>query len=190
MTNLASVRCITADRFAHASTLDDFIESAQKNRDFWRGVRRTARVAPDLQERARAVSGVWHLLVLAEDWCGDAVNTVPVVAGLIERAPQIDLRVLQRDSNPDIMDAHLTRGSRSIPVVMVLDAGYCERAWWGPRPSLLQAWYYAEGHAAAAADRSRHNRGWYARDRGRSTAAEVLQLLEGASGLAAPGDSS
>jgi hypothetical protein len=53
--------------------------------------------------------------VLSEDWCGDAVNSVPYLARLAELAPNLDLRVLARDENPDLMDAHLTRGSRSIP---------------------------------------------------------------------------
>ena len=27
-----------------------------------------------------SIAGEWHLLVLTEDWCGDAVNTLPVLA--------------------------------------------------------------------------------------------------------------
>ena len=75
-----------------------------------------ARSDDDYVRRASSLPGDWHLLVLSEDWCGDAVNTVPVVAKLAERCPNLDLRVLARDANLDIMDAHLTGRSRSIPV--------------------------------------------------------------------------
>jgi len=52
--------------------------------------------------------------VLVEDWCGDAVNTLPVIGRLAEHASNIELRVVGRDANLDLMDAHLTNGSRSI----------------------------------------------------------------------------
>ncbi|MBC7898159.1 MAG: thioredoxin family protein [Cytophagaceae bacterium] len=178
-----------ASRYADASTLEAFIEAATKNQEFWRGVHRLTRVEEALQERARALPGAWHLLCLAEDWCGDAVQALPVVARLIERAPSIDLRVLRRDTNEDLMQAHLTRGTRSIPVVMVLDEAFREHGWWGPRPRLLQAWGYEVGPTLAPADRSRQKREWYARDRGASTALEVLALLERAA-FGGAGDSS
>ena len=55
------------------------------------------------------------LLVIAEDWCGDASNTVPVVAKLADAVPGLELRVILRDANPEVMDRYLTNGSRSIP---------------------------------------------------------------------------
>lgn len=177
-----------ARRWSVAATLDAFIESATKNQDFWRGVRRLARVDPQLRARARDIPGTWHLLCLAEDWCGDAVQSLPVVARLIEEAPAIELRVVRRDLNDDLMQAHLTRGTRSVPVIMVLDGAFRERGWWGPRPSVLQAWHYERAPMVEPAERSRYKREWYARDRGASIAREVLELLETAAGV--PGGSS
>jgi hypothetical protein len=129
-------------------------------------------------ERAAAIPGQWHLLVLNEDWCGDAVNTVPILARLADEAPNLHLRTLGRDANPDLMNAHLTNGSRSIPVVIVLDGGYAERGWWGPRPSALQRWVMTEGRTLTVAEKYREVRRWYARDRGATTVDEVLRLIE------------
>src|SRR5690606_28194364 len=119
-----------------------------------------------------------NLLVLNEDWCGDAVNTVPYVAALAEAVPGFELRIVGRDANPDLMDAHLTNGSRSIPVVIVLDEAYRELGWWGPRPRELQAWVLDEGLALPAEERYREIRKWYARDKGRTALAEIVALLE------------
>ena len=83
------------------------------------------------------------LLVIAEDWCGDASNTVPVVAKLADAVPGLELRVILRDANPEVMDRYLTNGSRSIPVVIALDENYQELGHWGPRPTELQAWVMA-----------------------------------------------
>lgn len=130
-------------------------------------------------ERARALPGKIHLLVLNEDWCGDSVNTLPAIAKLAALAPErIDLRVLGRDANPDLMDAHLTGTSRSIPVVIVLDADYVERGWWGPRPKVLQAWVHGPGQSLDKAARYREIRRWYARDRALTTLEELVTLME------------
>ena len=105
------------------------------------------------------------------------MNTLPLVARLAELTPNVDLRVVGRDDNPDLMDAHLTNGTRSIPVVMVLDEDYEEAGWWGPRPSALQQWVTGEGMRLEKDQRYRHVRMWYARDRGRTTANEVIDIV-------------
>ena len=106
------------------------------------------------------------------------MNIVPVLAELAELSPNLELRVLRRDANPDFMDTHLTDGARSIPVLMVLDDNFVERAWWGPRPRELQQWVRTSGLMMPKEERYREVRRWYARDRGVSVVREVLCLLE------------
>ena len=173
-------------RWTGAQTFREFLEGAQKNRELWIDVARLARVRDALVERASAIPGRWHLLALVEDWCGDAVNTVPYVERLAELAPNLELRVLGRDANPDLMDAHLScphGTSRAIPVVMVLDDEFVERGWWGSRPSPLQRWVEREGLAKDKDERYRHGRSWYARDRGETTLTEIVALIERAAGI-------
>jgi hypothetical protein len=166
-------------RYEAAPTFEDAVATAVENVTLWRDAARLARVDDEAVARAAALPGRWHLLVLSEDWCGDAVNSVPFVARLAERVPNFDLRVLPRDANPDLMDAHLSGTSRSIPVVIAYDDAFVERGWWGPRPGPLQSWVLGpEGQALDKKERYRHVRAWYARDRGRTTVNEVLALLE------------
>jgi hypothetical protein len=166
------------DRFDSALRFSEFLERAQKNAELWRDTYRLVRVPPEAVERAARIPGRWHLLVMVEDWCGDAVNTIPLLARLSELVDSFDLRIIGRDDNPDLMDERLTNGSRSIPVVMVLDEDHVERGWWGPRPTELQAWVLGPGQALEKGERYRQVRTWYARDRGRTTADEVLTLIE------------
>jgi hypothetical protein len=168
-------------RFEHALHFAEFLERAQKHAQLWRDTYRLTKSPDELVARASAIPGRWHLLVMVEDWCGDAVNTVPHLARLAERAPNFELRVIGRDDNAELMDAHLTNGSRSIPVVIVLDAGFVERGWWGPRPSELQHWVVTVGKTMEKDERYRHVRTWYARDRGRTTLDEIVSLVERAS---------
>ncbi len=167
------------ERFDAAPTFDAFVGAAQLNKELWTTTYRLARVPESFVARVRALRIRLHLLVLNEDWCGDSVNTLPAIAKLASLVPEkIDLRVVGRDANPDLMDSHLTGTSRSIPVVIVLDDTYMERGWWGPRPTSLQAWAVGPGKALEKADRYREIRRWYARDRALTTLEEVVSLME------------
>ena len=166
------------ERYLGAPEFEEMLASAQKNADLWAAVWRRARVPEELLRRVAALDGAWHLLVLSEDWCGDAVNTVPVLAKLAELSPNLDIRVLARDHNLDLMDAHLTGTSRAIPVVIVLDEQFVARGWWGSRPAELQRWVMGQGQALDKEARYREVRSWYARDAGRTTLEEVVATLE------------
>ena len=169
---------ILRDRFLGGQELEDMLASAAKNAELWAAVWRRAAVPAEFVDRVNALGGAWHLLVLSADWCGDAVNTLPAIARLAELTSNTDLRILDRDTNLDLMDAHLTGKSRSIPAVIVLDADYVERGWWGPRPAALQSWVMSEGQALEKTERYKHVRGWYARDRALTTLAEIVTLME------------
>lgn len=164
------------DRFENAETFPQYLERVEKNRDLWLGVYKRASVPEELLEAARATGNQWNLVALTEDWCGDAVNTLPVVARLAEEAGW-SLRVLSRDENPDLMDAHLTDGqSRSIPIVIVYDEEFNEVGWWGPRPDTIQRWVL-DNLEMESADRYKEVRRFYARDKGASTLQEILDLM-------------
>ena len=84
------------------------------------------------------------------------------------------LRVLRRDEHPELMDRYLTNGSRSIPIVIVLDENLCELGHWGPRPAELQAWVLENRPRVPKAELYPQVRKWYARDRGETTLREIL----------------
>ncbi len=165
-------------RFESALSFPQYLKTVRKNEDLWRGVHDRVRLPEGVVDEARELPGTWRLLALSEDWCGDAVNILPVVARLAEWLPNVDLRVLSRDENLDIMDAHLTNGtSRSIPIVILLDENFAERAWWGPRPREIQEWVMKEGMKMDPGPRYAQTRRFYARDKGRAVVSELLDLM-------------
>jgi hypothetical protein len=168
------------DRYQNAQTFADFLAGVEENKDFWHSMARRVRVPEEFIHRASALPDSWHLLVLLEDWCGDAINTVPLISALADAVPNLDLRVLGRDANPDLMDAHLSNGARAIPVVIVYDDDFQEVGWWGSRPRELQDWVIAEGLLLEPEERYAKVRRWYARDGGRTTLEEIVTLLENA----------
>jgi len=165
------------EQFFRGDTFTEFLGSVVSFRELWHQVYQRAELPDEAVSAAEGIDGNWRFLVLAEDWCGDAVHIVPFLARLQETFPQFDLRILSRDENPEIMDSHLTNGTRSIPVVMVLDEDFEEVGWWGPRPTPLQGLFLKEIKPLPKEERFPKVRAWLARDRGRTTMKEILELI-------------
>jgi len=163
--------------FADAISFDSFLEEVEANRDLWQALAKRARIAPDLAARVQETPGRWRLLAIAEDWCGDAVNILPVIERLSEAVDGLELGIVGRDDHPELMDRHVTNGGRAIPIVILLDEEGSCRGWWGPRPSALQAWFEREGRDLPKVERYRELRRRYARDRGQAIAREIADLI-------------
>lgn len=95
--------------------------------------------SPRLTEAMTCISEKQLWMVLTEAWCGDSAFSLPVIAAVAEQSPNIDLRILLRDSHLDIMDAYLTNGARSVPKLVAFGASGEQLFTWGPRPEPAQA---------------------------------------------------
>lgn len=117
-------------------------------------------------------------LVITEHWCGDASQIVPVLAKLAESAPEnIDLKLVYRDQNLELIDAHLTNNGRAIPKLVILNANQELMAEWGPRPQQAQALVKELKSNPATADTYADElHKWYAKDKQASIIKEVLEV--------------
>ena len=155
----------------------DYLRPGMEQFGVWKGVYDHAVIPGWALERFMR-GPARRLLVIAADWCGDAANTVPVLARLADLIPGLELRILERDQYPAVMNRYLTNGTRSIPIAIALDAAFGELGHWGPRPSVLQEWVMAR-KVMPTPQRYAYARGWYARDKGASTLRELLAALGG-----------
>lgn len=169
---------ITKARYCEGETFAEFLAHPIENHDMWLAIYKHLSIPIEISARVEALGGHWHLLVLNEDWCGDSVNIVPIIAKLTESVSNMDMRILARDENLDIMDTHLTGKSRSIPIVILLNQKYEECGWWGPRPRELQKWVIEKGLALPKEERYKEVRTFYARDHGLTTMREIVEMLE------------
>ncbi len=160
--------------WARAATFREFVAPMTQHKALWEGIYRNA-AAPEWARAAVPAGTVLRLLALSEDWCMDTSNTLPFLARFAEAVPGVELRVLGRDANPEVMDRYLTNGARAIPVVVALDGDFRELGHWGPRPAELQAWVMANKDVMPKDQRLLETRKWYARDRGETTIREVLR---------------
>ncbi len=171
-----------ANLWDEALPYHQFVKESKQHCELWTGVYRTARIPAWARQGVAALGGGrrFRLVVLAEDWCGDASSTVPVLARWAEETGTIELRVLRRDQYPQVMDRYLSNGARAIPVVIVLTEAMEELGHWGSRPSSLQEYVLAErAKGRTSKDYIAEVRRWYAKDKGESTLREVLAVMPG-----------
>lgn len=127
------------------------------------------------------IEGKYRFLVITEGWCGDAAQIVPVINKIASAAPtKFDLKLVLRDKNLPLIDAHLTNGGRAIPVLLILDeAGNLVLPKWGPRPVAIQNLmieWKKEGLEMPELAEKLH--GWYAKDKTVATQQELNELLK------------
>lgn len=97
-------------------------------------------IIPQLQEALKKLKSQYIFLVLTEAWCGDASQVIPVLQKIAEFSDgKIELKLIWRDENPEVMDRHLTNGGKSIPKLIIIKKENLEEiSNWGPRPDVLQ----------------------------------------------------
>ena len=102
-------------------------------------IHKTMVIQPELEAAVRSLEKSYTWLVLVEAWCGDVGQNLGAIARLAELNNHIDLTMVLRDENLDLMDQHLTEGGRSIPKLVIVDsATHDVLATWGPRPAPAQ----------------------------------------------------
>ncbi|WP_284141467.1 MULTISPECIES: thioredoxin family protein [unclassified Virgibacillus] len=115
---------------------DDYIEAMEKNKEsllyIYDHFQAHDRNYDQLKKRKLRV------IVLTEDWCGDAMLNIPILLRIAEQTA-MDVRFLFRDENLELMDNYLTNGTaRSIPIFIFIDEAGREVARWGPRAESIQ----------------------------------------------------
>ena len=121
----------------------------------------------------------WY--VLTEAWCGDAAQNIPVLAAIAKLNPLVDLQLVLRDENPDLMDLYLTNGGKSIPKLIAVDGAFNEIFAWGPRPAGAQHMMeeYRKNPVKSFKEFAEDIHKWYAADKTLSVQKEFLDILEG-----------
>jgi hypothetical protein len=131
---------ITAERFAQGMTYEEYKAQMTRNQERFTANEQGVTLDPADVAAFKALPQPLHVVVLAEDWCGDVVNNLPVLGRLAEASGKLDLRVFLRDQNLDIMDQYLKEGQfRSIPVFVFFDEHFNELGHFIERPASVTA---------------------------------------------------
>ncbi len=118
-------------------------------------------------------------MIITETWCGDSAQSIPILAKAASLNDKINLRIVLRDENLNIMDSYLTNGSRSIPKLVAFDENDNELFQWGPRPQQAQNLMLKMKNDGVPKDEmNKELHLWYAKDRGKEIEKELIELLK------------
>ena len=135
---------------------------------------------PELVESLEQINRPLIWLIINEGWCTDAAHNVPLLANLAACSSQIELHIILRSEYPEVMDAYLTNGGRSIPKLICLDAeSITELGTWGPRPANAQelAYKLKKEDKRPITEIIQKMDDWAEQDKGQSLQKEFLDLV-------------
>jgi len=118
-------------------------------------------------------------LIITETWCGDAVQSLPFFNKIAENCENIKLKIVLRDENPDLIDSFLTKGSRSIPKLIILDKDLQVINHWGPRSKAASKVVndYIQEHGQIEDQLKTDLQVWYNKNKGEAILQEIQELM-------------
>ncbi len=160
---------------------EKYAEYTKLNAERMKRIGKTVTISNEIAGKIGSVVNDIILLVIAESWCGDVAQNLPVIWKLSEINPRLDLRIILRDENDNLMQNFLTDGGRSIPVCLIIDKNSLYvLGKWGPRPEPAQR--IIREHKANPdrpySEVSKEIQLWYTADRGQTVQKEIVNLLE------------
>ncbi len=133
---------VTPRRFEQGVSYSEYIAQIKVNKDRFNGFYNDYPIKPEdaaiLRELAQRPNGPAKMLVLGEDWCGDVVRGLPVLARIAEAAG-MEMSVFPRDLNHDIMNEFLKDGQwMSIPCAVFYTKDHQYICHWIERPAIAE----------------------------------------------------
>lgn len=156
----------------------DFLEYTKLNLSRTKRWLKTGRLNEETVAAIKAISKAQTWIIITEPWCGDAAHSVPFIEMIAKENPLIKTVYELRDSEPFRIDSYLTKGSKSIPKLIIKDDNGNDLAVWGPRPEECQAFFQKFIDDKADLDKMKEAlQIWYNEDKGNSIQHEITQLI-------------
>ena len=133
---------VTPERYSQGFDYRAYMDEIKVNKARFEGFYDSSGLSEDDARAFRELSargnGPKKMLVLGEDWCGDVVRGLGVLARICEAA-DMEMRIFPRDSHHDIMNEFLKEGKwMSIPVAVFYTGDHDYICHWIERPAVAE----------------------------------------------------
>ncbi|SHG68814.1 thioredoxin family protein [Flavobacterium defluvii] len=177
VTDLLSEGKSTGSEQSESLTNYSKLNEARMNR-----LEKTIKISEDVIAKLQHLDNHYIWLVISEGWCGDAAQILPILDKMAHASnKKIDLRIVLRDENDELMNQYLTNNGRAIPKVIVIckEAGIV-RTHWGPRPKGATELMAKHKREVGAIDEKIKTdlQLWYLADKGISVQEELVEIME------------
>lgn len=141
---------------------------------------KTVKISEALQQKIINYPEKLTLLILTESWCGDAAHIIPVINKIAVLNPNIELKLVLRDENENLMNHFLTNGGKAIPKLIAVNQDKNVEFTYGPRPKeatqLVNS--YKAKHGALTPEFKEDLQHWYNKNKGQAILEDLEALLE------------
>jgi hypothetical protein len=157
----------------------DLLHYSELNEVRMNRLEKTLKMDVEVLEKLQNIKTKQTWLVIAEGWCGDAAQILPIIKLMAEFGENIELKIVFRDENEAIMAEFLTNGARSIPKLIILDENLKVINHWGPRPEGAKKLIldYKAKHGIVDEPAKIALQKWYLDDKGFSTMKEIVGVI-------------
>ena len=142
---------------------------------------KTIKITEGNISKLKSLEGKYIWLVISEGWCGDAAQLLPIINKMAVESGKIDLRIVLRDENEELMNLFLTNKSKAIPILIVVDVATGNVLGnWGPRPKGATDLIIDYKKEFGVVDETAKNnlQLWYLHDKGLTTQEELINLMQ------------
>lgn len=142
---------------------------------------KTIKIPEGIIQSLRSLKNEYIWLVITEGWSRDAAQVLPVFNEMArESKGKVDVKIVLRNENEELMGLFLTNKKRSIPKLIVINretGGML--AHWGPRPKgasdLIDDYIKEHGSSDEAVEMQLEI--WYLHDKGQSIQNEIIGMM-------------
>jgi thiol-disulfide isomerase/thioredoxin len=115
-----------SDQFASALPYDRYVQTGtDEQQRRWKQVYDAARLADAQKQVVDGFVRELKILIVSGIWCGDCVQQCPLIQRIAEtNADKIDLRLVERDQNRDLVEQVRMNAGDRVPVVLLLSEDY------------------------------------------------------------------
>ncbi|HGJ67103.1 TPA: thioredoxin family protein [bacterium] len=121
-------------KFDQGLSYKEFMEASKEHEQArWQAVYDRINLTNEQRKLLAGFKRKMNVLCMTGAFCGDCVRQCPIMQRIAEASDMIDLRFLDRDSNPDLSEHLRILGGARVPVVVFLSEDFLEFARFGDR---------------------------------------------------------
>lgn len=172
---------IKEDKSSGNEQSEDLLHYSQLNDVRMNRLEKTIKISERTIQQLQSLKKEYIWLVISEGWCGDAAQILPVIYKMAEFSPKIELKIVFRDEDEDLMKMFLTNGGKAIPKLLVIDIKTLEvLGHFGPRPQGAKQLMldYKEKFGIVDKTAKAELQLWYLHDKGITTQNEIMEVMQ------------
>jgi len=159
----------------------DHLHYSELNEVRMNRLEKTIKIAVENIQKLQSLQKEYIWLVISEGWCGDAAQILPVIYKMAHFSPKIELKIVFRDEDEDLMKMFLTNGGKAIPKLLVIDKKTLEvLVHFGPRPQGAKQLIldYKKKFGIVDETAKAELQLWYLHDKGITTQNEIMEVMQ------------